>query len=192
MNFLKGNAKQLFYQHRYHNGEHDSNIIGAVCRFSKPIFTFFGAGEQIIPKTMEYVIWIIRFFQVMKYGGTTELVVYGVVVTVSSLFQALFNGVSQAIQPFVGVLFLVIGEAVPTAFIKLFIDATADVITAAPKIIRLYFIPFIPIGITVLATYYLQSTLHDKLSMIIAILRSIVLRRNSSLLQTEYFLKCKL
>ncbi|MBR0494855.1 MAG: hypothetical protein IJJ71_01605 [Treponema sp.] len=39
--------------------------------------------------------------QIMRYGGTTELGVYGVVATVMSLFQALFGGVGQAIQPLV-------------------------------------------------------------------------------------------
>ena len=147
------------------------------------------------------ILAIIMNNQIMKYGSTTELAVYGVIATVTSLFQALFCGVGQAIQPLVsancgakqygrtksflkmslgtsvvlGVVFTALGEILPVQMVKLFVDATPAVTQAAPAIIRSYFWLFIPLGITVLSTYYLQSTMNDKLSMIIAILRSVVI-----------------
>lgn len=146
------------------------------------------------------VLAIIMNNQIMKYGGTTELAVYGVIATITSLFQALYCGVGQAIQPLVsancgagyteriknfwkmslgtvvvlGVIFTAIGELFPIHMVKLFVNATPEVIAATPKIVRLYFILFIPLGVTVLSTYYLQSTMHDKMSMLIAVLRSVV------------------
>lgn len=147
------------------------------------------------------ILAIIMNNQIMKYGSTTELAVYGVIATVTSLFQALFCGVGQAIQPLVsancgakqyeriksflkmslgtavllGVVFTALGEILPVQMVKLFVDATPAVTQAAPTIIRSYFWLFIPLGITVLSTYYLQSTMNDKLSMVIAILRSVVI-----------------
>ncbi len=139
--------------------------------------------------------------QIMHYGGTTELAVYGVIVTVGSLFQAVFNGVGQAVQPLVsvnfganrmervksfwrmslrmvlllGALFMLIGELAPNAFIRIFIDATPQVLAAAPGIVRLYFPMFVPLGVTVAAIYYLQSTLHAKMALTAAVLRSVAL-----------------
>lgn len=136
--------------------------------------------------------------QIMRYGGMAELAVYGVVASVSSLFQALFGGVGQAIQPLVsanygaqklgrvkqfwkmslitslalGISFTCIGEFFPVPLVRLFVNATPEVIAATPTIVRLYYIIYLFLGITILATYYLQSTMRDRLSLLIAILRS--------------------
>lgn len=138
--------------------------------------------------------------QIMKYSSTTELAVYGVIVTVTALFQAMFCGVGQAIQPLVsanygagnrgrirsfwklsfgtviilGVLFTAIGELFPVPMVRLFINATPDVVEAAPGIVRLFFLLLVPLGITVLSTYYLQSIMRGKMSTLISILRSVV------------------
>ncbi len=147
------------------------------------------------------IISVLMNNQIMKYGGTVELAVYGVAATIASLFQALFCGVGQAIQPLVsanygakkrervkqfwkmslstvfvlGVIFTAIGELFPAQIVKLFVDVTPEILLAAPGIIRLYFIYFLFLGITVLATYYLQSTMKDRISMIIALLRSAII-----------------
>lgn len=158
----------------------------------------FGAGVLDLGMV---ILTIMMNNQIMKYSGTTELAVYGVIVTVTSLFNALFCGVGQAIQPLVsancgagnteriksfwnlslgtviilGIIFTAIGELLPVAMVKLFVDATLDMIDAAPTIVRLFSILFIPLGITVLSTYYLQSIMEDKMSMLIAILRSVII-----------------
>ncbi len=139
--------------------------------------------------------------QIIRYGSNTALAVYGVVATISSLFQALFNGVGQAIQPIVsancgagltarmnhtwrlalrtiiamGIIFTAIGLLFPTQMVRLFMDTTSEVITDAPNIIRPYFLVFLFLGINIVATYYLQSAMHSKMSMLIAVLRSIVI-----------------
>lgn len=147
------------------------------------------------------ILAILMNNQIMRYGSTTELAVYGVIATVTSLFQALFCGVGQAIQPLVsanhgageqdrikafwkmalttslvlGVIFTLLGEVFPVQLVKLFVDATPEIITAAPGIVRLFFLLFIPLGMTVLSTYFLQSVMRDKMSVLIALLRSAVI-----------------
>lgn len=147
------------------------------------------------------ILAIIMNNQIMRYGNATALAVYGVVATISSLFQALYCGVGQAIQPIVsancgaerhdrikqvwkmalatviglGITFTAIGELFPEQIIRLFMDVTPEVMEAAPGIIRPYFLLFLCLGITVLATYHLQSTMHGAMSMMIAILRSVVI-----------------
>ena len=147
------------------------------------------------------ILSIIMNNQIMRYGDTNALAVYGVVATITSLFQALYCGVGQAIQPIVsancgamqtqrikqvwkmslttvivlGIGFTAIGELFPTQIVRLFMDVTPEVLTVAPGIIRPFFLLFLFLGITVLATYHLQSIMHGRMSMMIAVLRSVVI-----------------
>ena len=147
------------------------------------------------------ILSIIMNNQIMRYGDTNALAVYGVVATITSLFQALYCGVGQAIQPIVsancgamqadrikqvwkmslttvivlGIGFTAIGELFPTQIVRLFMDVTPEVLAAAPGIIRPFFLLFLFLGVTVLATYHLQSIMHGRMSMMIAVLRSVVI-----------------
>jgi len=147
------------------------------------------------------ILSIIMNNQIMRYGDTNALAVYGVVATITSLFQALYCGVGQAIQPIVsancgamqadrikqvwkmalttvivlGIGFTAIGELFPTQIVRLFMDVTPEVLVAAPGIIRPFFLLFLFLGITVLATYHLQSIMHARMSMMVAVLRSVVI-----------------
>ena len=147
------------------------------------------------------ILSIIMNNQIMRYGDTNALAVYGVVATITSLFQALYCGVGQAIQPIVsancgamqadrikqvwkmslttvivlGIGFTAVGELFPTQIVRLFMDVTPEVLTVAPGIIRPFFLLFLFLGVTVLATYHLQSIMHGRMSMMIAVLRSVVI-----------------
>lgn len=166
------------------------------CAFREILSIGFGASVLDLGTV---ILAVIMNNQIMRYGGTTELAVYGVIATVTSLFQALFCGVGQAIQPLVsanfgagnadriknfwrmslgtvlilGILFTAIGELLPVPLVRLFVDATPEVIIAAPAIVRRFFLLFIPLGITVLSTYYLQSVMREWMSMLVAVLRSV-------------------
>ena len=147
------------------------------------------------------ILSIIMNNQIMRYGDTNALAVYGVVATITSLFQALYCGVGQAIQPIVsancgamqadrikqvwkmslttvivlGIGFTSVGELFPTQIVRLFMDVTPEVLTVASGIIRPFFLLFLFLGVTVLATYHLQSIMHGRMSMMIAVLRSVVI-----------------
>ena len=115
------------------------------------------------------ILFIIMNNQIMRYGDTNALAVYGVVATITSLFQALYCGVGQAIQPIVsancgamqadrikqvwkmslttvivlGIGFTSVGELFPTQIVRLFMDVTPEVLTVAPGIIRPFFLLFL-------------------------------------------------
>ncbi|MCD8143929.1 MAG: polysaccharide biosynthesis C-terminal domain-containing protein [Oscillospiraceae bacterium] len=138
--------------------------------------------------------------QLLRYGGTSVLAVYGALGTITALFQSMFGGVGQAIQPLVSsnfavkqrqrinaimrmaagtiavlsVVFFAVGELFPAAITRLFIDVTPEVLEVAPMVMRWYFPIFLCLGINVLATYYLQSVMRDKVSMAVAVARSVV------------------
>jgi putative MATE family efflux protein len=138
---------------------------------------------------------------IMSYGGASALAVFGVAATVSALFQALFSGVGQAIQPIVstnfgagkmgrihktftmaimtvsimGVAFTGLGLFFPKPIVRLLMNATPEIVEIAPRIIRTYFLLFLCMGINVFATYYLPSILKTKVSLIISFLRGIII-----------------
>ena len=137
----------------------------------------------------------------MRYGTSTDLAVYGVVATIAALFQAMFCGVGQAIQPIVsanfgagqrercqqvwklslrtalllGVFFVLVCMLFPTWIVRVFMAVNAEVLAAAPGILRRYSMLFLFQGITVLSTYYLQSIMQNRQSMAVALLRSAAL-----------------
>lgn len=138
--------------------------------------------------------------QILRYGSEVELAIYGVMTTIAALVQAMYCGVGQAIQPLVsanfggrqygrvrqflkmsvvtvlimGVLFTALAEGLPVPIVQLFMDATPEVLAAAPSSMRLYSLLYLFLGFTVLSTYYLQSVMRDRASMVIGILRSLV------------------
>ncbi len=146
--------------------------------------------------------------QIMRYGGPATLAVYGVVSTISALFQAVFGGVGQTIQPLVsanrgaekwerirafwrmglttslllGVAFTCLGEVFPVPIARLFINADPETLAIVPGVFRPYFLLFPFLGVTVLATYYLQSLQRGKMSILIALLRSFLISGTSMLI----------
>lgn len=159
-----------------------------------------GFGSGVLDLGNVFIAIVINN-QILRYGNVDHLAVYGVVSTISLLFQALFGGVGQAAQPLLstnygarkldrvhtvlrmafvtvlimGVCFMLLGECFPQQITSLFIDATPSVLAAAPLAFRCYFLFFLSLGITVLATYYLQATMHERQAMTISVLRSLVL-----------------
>ena len=147
------------------------------------------------------IIGIIMNRQILNYGSTTELAVFGVIATILSLFQALFCGVGQAIQPLVssnygagqderyqkiwkyslatvialGLFFCLLGECLPVAITKLFVSDAPEVFEAAPLAFRLFFPMFLFLGVVVNADYYLQSVMKEKQSVAIGLMHSVVL-----------------
>ena len=74
-----------------------------------------------------------------------------------------------------GVVFALLGELFPKAIISLFVEATPEVLAAAPGVMRPYFVMFIFAGVNVLATYHMQSILHGNVAIFTAIMRGVVL-----------------
>ncbi len=139
--------------------------------------------------------------QILKYFGSVELSVYGVINNLTMLLQTIsyaFGESSQAIMAInygaklydrvkavfryastsafiLGVLWLLMSATFPEIIIKLFMDATPEVLSAAPGIIRRYAFSYILLGFNVNATYFFQSVGRERISTHISLLRGIVL-----------------
>ena len=161
------------------------------------LFTGFSSSTVSISLS---ILTVILNKQVMRYGGETALAVFGVAVTFFLLFQSLFAGVGQAIQPivstnfgagfrqrirqvdklslvtafFMGAVFTLIGELFPLQTIRLFIDATPEILEITPKIFRIYFLSFLLMGVDIQSIYYFQSILKAKLATVLALLRGLL------------------
>lgn len=139
--------------------------------------------------------------QVLRYCGETALSVYGVISNCVILFNSLFTGVGQAVQPIVstnfgaekitrikeckrlgfgtiilmGGLFTAAGVLFPYMVTGIFLPLTPEIKTVSSYAIRFYFVAFLPAGYNILSTYYLQSVLMTKESLLLSTLRSIVI-----------------
>lgn len=156
----------------------------------------FGAGMLDLANVFLFCLFN---NQIMHYGGVAYLAVFGAVETMSSLFQSLFSGVGQALQPVasvnygakelgrvraflrhalaagvcLGVVFTLTGLLFPEFVVRLFMDATPEVLDIAGSVIRPYVVTFLFMGVNVVATYYLQSTLCARQATVISLLRGI-------------------
>ncbi len=139
--------------------------------------------------------------QILRYCGESALSVYSVISNCVILFNSLFTGVGQSIQPVVatnygagkwdrirkvknmafvtiivmGAMFSVSGIVFPTKVCSIFMGMTAEMTAIAQVGVRLYFIAFLPMGINLLTSYYLQSVICVKQSLTISLLRNIIL-----------------
>lgn len=139
--------------------------------------------------------------QILRYCGDAALSVYSVISNCVILFNSLFTGVGQSIQPIaatnygagkwerikkvrkmslitivlMGAVFSFSGILFPLGICGIFMNVGEDVKMIAQSGVRTYFIAFLPMGINLLTSYYLQSVLSIKKSLCISLLRNVLL-----------------
>lgn len=139
--------------------------------------------------------------QMLKYCGGAALSVYSVISNCVILFNSLFTGVGQAIQPIIstnygahnikrietvrkmafitvaimGTVFSLGGIIFPQGVCSIFLNVNDEIGQIANYGIRLYFIAFLPLAINLLGSYYLQAVLQSKESLCISLLRNVIL-----------------
>lgn len=139
--------------------------------------------------------------QIMRLATSVELAVFGTVSNVIILFQSLFYGVGQCIQPTVsvchgagkesrvrfmrraalytavamGAAFCLACEVFPEFFLRLYMDVTDEVLAVGPRILRVYATSLLFMGVGIVGIYYLQSILRSRQSVALSLLRGFVL-----------------
>ena len=147
-----------------------------------------------------WIVFILNM-QIIRFCGNTELALYGVISNCSILFNALFTGIGQSMQPLIsyhygagkmdrirslrrlgygtdlvmGIVFTLSGLLFPAAICSIFVKMTPQITALAGSVMPVYFLAFFPMGISVLSTYYLQSVLKGSRSFCISFLRNIAL-----------------
>ena len=139
--------------------------------------------------------------QILKYCGDAALSVYSVISNCVILFNSLFTGVGQSVQPILatnygagkwdrikkvkkmsfltiavmGLIFSASGILFPNGVGSIFMHMNAERSAIAETGLRMYFAAFFPMGINLLTSYYLQSILRVKQSLCISLLRNVFL-----------------
>lgn len=139
--------------------------------------------------------------QCMRFGGATELAIYGTIANIQIMFQALFNSVGTALQPIVSinhgaglklrvqetfrlamkliagmtVLFFLISELLPGQMLRLYMDVTPAVMEIGPRIVRVFALSFLLMGFNIVTSIYLQSILRNRASFLLSVSRGFVL-----------------
>ena len=197
-----GTVIQLFVLCAYLFSQKSSLTLVRPWKLTKAFFKSVTAGFSA--SVLEFACIILTCIlnnQIMRYGGETALAVFGVVLTCSGMFQHIFTGVGQTIQPIattnfgagqirriaslrriseltviaMGIVFMLSGILFPAQIICFFMDATPEVLSAAPGIMRIYFISFLFMGINIWATFYFQSILRTRTSTVLSLLRGLIL-----------------
>lgn len=197
-----GTVIQLFVLCAYLFSQKSSLTLVRPWKLTKAFFKSVTAGFSA--SVLEFAFIILTCIlnnQIMRYGGETALAVFGVVLTCSGMFQHIFTGVGQTIQPIattnfgagqirriaslrriseltviaMGIIFMLSGILFPAQIICFFMDATPEVLSAAPGIMRIYFISFLFMGINIWATFYFQSILRTRTSTVLSLLRGLIL-----------------
>ena len=139
--------------------------------------------------------------QILKYCGENALSIYSVISNCVILFNSLFTGVGQSVQPIIstnygagnterikaikkmayitviimGAVFSLSGILFPVTVCKVFIKMDPTLSAIAGYGVRGYFFAFLPFGINLLTSYYLQAILSSRKSLCISLLRNIIL-----------------
>lgn len=166
--------------------------------FRKIIGNGFGAG---ISSLSVIAVSMIANNQIMKYENEDALAVYGMLITISSLFMGVYTGVGQAVQPIaapnfgagnkkrywkvcrlgmitvslLGISFFLICELFPLPVTALFIRMTPEVEAIAAFIVRVYGASFLPLAINIFVILYLQCIMEARISSLISLLRGLFL-----------------
>lgn len=140
--------------------------------------------------------------QLLKYIGSTGVVVYGVISNVAIVGMSLFNGVAQACQPIIsanyganrhdrikkvtkmgiisaillGIFLCLIAETLPLPLLNLFSSNPSQaVIDLTPLAVRTYFSGILFNSLNIFFIIYYQSTVKSKTAFALSLMRGVVL-----------------
>ena len=146
------------------------------------------------------VIFIFNIVLV-KIGGVEAVSAYSIISNVALICTAIFNGISQGIQPIIsmnygakkidrvisafklarkisfvsGVVFFIIGVSNPEFIARIFSSNIEGILDITCSGIRIYFLSFIVMGVNIVSIGFMQSIERSKVSTIISLIRGFIL-----------------
>lgn len=155
-----------------------------------------GIPSSIIELSAGIVVFMFNSI-IMNISGDLGVSAYSIIANLSLVFNAIFNGMGQAIQPIVsinygakkmdrvyksmklgvltsfisGIIFYSLGYFIPDKLASLFTQDTGELLSITINGIQLYFSAFIFMGVNIVLTSYIQSMESYYISTIISLLR---------------------
>lgn len=147
------------------------------------------------------IVTIVFNNQIMRYMSDNELSVYGVLINISTMEQCTAYGIGQSAQPLLSenygakqygrirkvllhslisclclaLIWTSVNMLDPSGLLNLFMKPTAEVGEVAPLIFRRYSLAFICLPFNVFSTYYFESIMKPKTSLLVSVLRGLVI-----------------
>lgn len=147
------------------------------------------------------ILTVIFNRQIMKYSGANALAIYGPIINVSTFVQCCAYSVGQAAQPIIsvnygagnfdrikqtlrfsiytvavfGVFWTALSCVCPNLYIRIFMNATDEILLMAPAIIRAYALSFLLLPFNVFSTYYFQSIMKSGTAFVVSTLRGLAI-----------------
>lgn len=168
-------------------------------RFLKRIVTN-GLPSFVLEVSSGLVIFMFNI-KIGEISGDLALSAYSIIANVALIFIAIFNGISQGLQPIFGVnfgggqthrvlnsykigrnialgfglVFFLIGFLKPEWIVNIFSKDTEMLMEISVNGIRIYFIGFIIMGVNILNVGLMQAIEKSKISTMLSLLRGLVL-----------------
>ena len=160
--------------------------------------TATGFGASILDIAIA-ILTIIINKQTMRYGGRDELAALGVIMTISFLFQHIYAGIGQAVQPIAstnfgagmkgrawksftlmfwtsaafGIASTLLSVLMPSTILRLFMDTNENVLSAGPHIVAVYGLSFALMAININIVFFLQAVMKPLPAMVFSASRGI-------------------
>ena len=158
-----------------------------------------GLPSLFIEVSVGFVVFIFNI-QILKIIGEDGVTAYSIISNTGIIAVALFNGISQTIQPLIsinmgaslneradklkklaictalviGIVFFIICIIFPEQIVRIFVKPSNEVLAIAINSIRIYSIAFIIMGVNMVSGAYFQSIELAKESFIIAFCRGLL------------------
>lgn len=168
-------------------------------KYAKRIITN-GIPSLVNEMSAGVVIFIFNIVLV-RIGGVDAVSAYSIISNVALIFIAIFNGISQGIQPIIsvnyganktyrvmsgfnfarkiafvsGVVFYIIGVSNPEFIARIFSNNIEGILDITCSGIRIYFLAFIVMGINIVSIGFVQSIERSRISTIISLIRGFIL-----------------
>ncbi len=158
-----------------------------------------GSPSFITELSSGFIIFIFNI-SIFNILGDIGVSAYGIITNIVLIFTAVFNGVSQGIQPLIsvnygannhkrvrsflkkatiisftlGVIFLSIGLIAPEILVSLFSKDRGELLNITVQGINIYFFGLILVGVNIINIGYFQAIEKSKASLILSVLRGLV------------------
>ena len=104
-----------------------------------------------------------------------EFTTLGAVVGLAIAIVLIIRKVHPAYSLILGALFFALSILFPETILRIYMDVDAGVLAIGPAVMRIYGISFPLMGLNLVISYYLQSILLNRPSLVISLLRGVLL-----------------
>jgi len=176
--------------------------LAKITEFFPRFGRIIAAGFASFATDLAFGVMMVLFNrQIMVLGGSTELAIYGTISNVAILFQSLFYSVGNATIPIastnygakqydrvkrvlglalgtalvMSLLFTLVTELFPGMWLDLYLEVNDAIMAIGPASLRAYGVSFLFMGVNVVSSFYLQSVLQARQSILVTLARGFVL-----------------